>query len=63
MGLVRRDGSRVYVYFGSIGLDAKAAVPLLREALTDDNPNTRDNAKTALHKLELAERKEQKANH
>jgi len=51
------------LYFGSIGLDAKAAVPLLRETLTDDNPNTRENAKTALQKLELAERKEQNANH
>jgi HEAT repeat protein len=50
-------------YFGCIGLDAKAAVPLLRETLTDSNPNIRENAKTALQKIELAERTERNANH
>jgi hypothetical protein len=46
------------LYFGSIGPDARAAIPLLQEALSDPNPNTRANAKMALRKIEIADSKE-----
>ena len=42
------------LYFGEIGADAKAAIPLVRGALNDSNPNTRANARRALEKLEPA---------
>jgi hypothetical protein len=53
----------ICLYFGSIGEDARAAVPLVREALNDSNPNIRRNAERALKRLEPAETRGQDANH
>jgi hypothetical protein len=51
------------LYFGSIGAEASAAVPLLRETLSDPNDNIREAAKSSLQRIELAEAKGQNAIH
>jgi hypothetical protein len=43
------------LYFGRIGPDARAAIPLLQEALSDSNPNIRANAKRALRQVALGD--------
>src|SRR5262249_43086857 len=40
------------LYFGEIGTDAKAAIPLVRASLNDSNPNISEKARWALKKLE-----------
>jgi HEAT repeat protein len=45
-------------YFGSIGPEARAAIPLLQEALNDPNPNVQGNARRALRKVEVADSKQ-----
>ena len=51
------------LYFGKIGQDAKAAIPLVRASLNDSNPNIRENARGALKELEHVELKGHDGNH
>jgi hypothetical protein len=50
------------LYLGRIGVDARVAIPLIRETLNDPNPNIAANAKAALKTLEAADKKAQKSN-
>jgi hypothetical protein len=51
------------LYFGEIGQDAKAAIPLVRSSLDHPNPNIRANARRALKKLEAVAAKGLDENH